>query len=212
MLKVLIGGDIWKRKAVSFRPQLWNLFAERADPLMIGPRLTRLARMAASGGPKTAKPKRDNRRISNLSSDAILSNNVDFDLDQTLIPLHVDRVELVTFPVSILFSFFWPFASLLQPPLQQWEGTMTDKLPPPLLALFQPRPPLRYVTPLDRAPEDVKKSQIGGIAQFLPEVKKYEEEVPYTPTESWIQRKWRQKQEQKENLQKQLTEGVQACM
>ncbi|PKY03474.1 RNA-binding domain-containing protein [Aspergillus campestris IBT 28561] len=87
---------------------------------------------------------------------------------------------------------------------------MTDKLPPPLLALFQPRPPLRYVTPLDRAPEDVKKSQIGGIAQFLPEVKKYEEEVPYTPTESWIQRKWRQKQEQKENLQNQLTESVQA--
>lgn len=89
---------------------------------------------------------------------------------------------------------------------------MTDKLPPPLLALFQPRPPLRYVTPLDRAPEDVKKSQIGGIAQFLPEVKKYEEEVPYTPTESWIQRKWRQKQEQKENLQNQLNESVQACM
>ncbi|GCB19172.1 U1 small nuclear ribonucleoprotein 70 kDa homolog [Aspergillus awamori] len=85
---------------------------------------------------------------------------------------------------------------------------MTDKLPPPLLALFQPRPPLRYVTPINRAPEDCKKSSIGGIAQFLPEVKKYEEEIPYTPTESWIQRKLRQKVEKKENINKQLTEGL----
>lgn len=88
---------------------------------------------------------------------------------------------------------------------------MTDKLPPPLLALFQPRPPLRYVTPLDRAPEDVKKSTIGGIADFLPEVKKYEEEIPYNATDSWIQRKWRQKAEQKERLNQQLTEGVKEC-
>lgn len=108
ILKELIGGDIWKRKAVSFRPQLWNLFAERADPSVIGPRLTRLARVAASGSPKTAKPKRDNRRISNLSSDAILNNNVDFDLDQTLIPLHVDRVEIVTFLICFSLIFFGP--------------------------------------------------------------------------------------------------------
>ncbi|PWY94158.1 RNA-binding domain-containing protein [Aspergillus sclerotioniger CBS 115572] len=86
---------------------------------------------------------------------------------------------------------------------------MTDKLPPPLLALFQPRPPLRYVTPIERAPEDCKKSSIGGIAQFLGEVKNYEEEIPYTPTESWIQRKLRQKVEKKENLEKQVTDGLQ---
>ncbi|PWY63885.1 RNA-binding domain-containing protein [Aspergillus heteromorphus CBS 117.55] len=85
---------------------------------------------------------------------------------------------------------------------------MTDKLPPPLLALFQPRPPLRYVTPIGRAPEDCKKSGIGGIAQFLPDVKAYEEEVPYTPTESWIQRKLRQKMEKKENLEKQLNDSL----
>ncbi|KAL4889623.1 U1 small nuclear ribonucleoprotein of 70kDa MW N terminal-domain-containing protein [Aspergillus ambiguus] len=85
---------------------------------------------------------------------------------------------------------------------------MTDKLPPPLLALFQPRPPLRYVTPLDRAPDDVKKSTIGGIADFLPEIKKYEEEIPYNATESWIQRKWREKVEKKERLNKQLTDGI----
>jgi U1 small nuclear ribonucleoprotein len=88
---------------------------------------------------------------------------------------------------------------------------MTDKLPPPLLALFQPRPPLRYVTPLDRAPDDVKKSTIGGIADFLPEIKKYEEEIPYNATDSWIQRKWREKVEKKERLNKQLTEGLENC-
>ncbi|PYH87992.1 RNA-binding domain-containing protein [Aspergillus ellipticus CBS 707.79] len=85
---------------------------------------------------------------------------------------------------------------------------MTDKLPPPLLALFQPRPPLRYVTPIVRAPEDCKKSGIGGIAQFLDDVKAYDEEVPYTPTESWIQRKMRQKTEKKENLEKQLNDSL----
>ncbi|KAK1145309.1 hypothetical protein N8T08_004470 [Aspergillus melleus] len=85
---------------------------------------------------------------------------------------------------------------------------MTDKLPPPLLALFQPRPPLRYVTPIDRAPEDAKKSTISGVAQFLPEAKKFEEEAPYNATDSWLQRKIRQKAEAKERLNKQLTEDL----
>ncbi|KAL4782236.1 U1 small nuclear ribonucleoprotein of 70kDa MW N terminal-domain-containing protein [Aspergillus varians] len=85
---------------------------------------------------------------------------------------------------------------------------MTDKLPPPLLALFQPRPPLRWVTPIDRAPEDVKKSKISGVAQYLAEAKKTAEEIPYTPTETWLQRKWRQKLEKNERLNKHLTEGL----
>jgi len=89
---------------------------------------------------------------------------------------------------------------------------MTDKLPPPLLALFQPRPPLRYVTPINRAPEDVKKSTISGIAQYLPEIKKYEEEIPYTATESWIQRKWREKLQKKERVHNQLNEALQECI
>ncbi|OJJ61815.1 hypothetical protein ASPSYDRAFT_54780 [Aspergillus sydowii CBS 593.65] len=87
---------------------------------------------------------------------------------------------------------------------------MTDKLPPPLLALFQPRPPLRWVTPIDRAPEDVKKSKISGIAQFLPEATKVAEQTEYNPTETWLQRKWRQKLEKKERLNKHLTEGLES--
>ncbi|OQE31990.1 hypothetical protein PENSTE_c001G08666 [Penicillium steckii] len=87
---------------------------------------------------------------------------------------------------------------------------MTDKLPPPLLALFQPRPPLRYIPPGDRAPEDCQKSTISGVAQYLPEAKKFDEESPYNATDCWIQRKWRQKQEKKEQLANQLTEGLES--
>lgn len=89
---------------------------------------------------------------------------------------------------------------------------MTDKLPPPLLALFQPRPPLRYLTPVDRAPDDCGKSAIAGVAQFLADAKASTDEVPYNATESWIQRKYRQKVEKKEQQEKQLTDGLQNCM
>lgn len=88
---------------------------------------------------------------------------------------------------------------------------MTDKLPPPLLALFQPRPPLRYIPPTDRAPDDIKKSSISGVAQFLGEAKNFEEEAPYNATDSWIQRKLRQKQEKRDRLQKGLTDGLHDC-
>lgn len=84
---------------------------------------------------------------------------------------------------------------------------MTDKLPPNLLALFAPRPPLRYIPPSDRAPDDAGHSTLSGVGQYAGEVQKYGEEVPYHPTESWLQRKARLKQEQKEKLEKHLTEG-----
>ncbi|KAJ5178185.1 Nucleotide-binding alpha-beta plait [Penicillium coprophilum] len=86
---------------------------------------------------------------------------------------------------------------------------MTDKLPPPLLALFQPRPPLRYLPPSDRAPDDCQKSAISGVAQFLADAKAFADEVPYNATESWVQRKLRQKTEKKERLEKQIADGLQ---
>ncbi|MCJ1232416.1 hypothetical protein MMC14_000368 [Varicellaria rhodocarpa] len=84
---------------------------------------------------------------------------------------------------------------------------MTDKLPPNLLALFAPRPALRYLPPSDHAPEERKTNNIGGIAQFLPQMKEYVETVPYEPTESWLQRKDRIKAEKKEKQEKLATEG-----
>jgi U1 small nuclear ribonucleoprotein len=89
---------------------------------------------------------------------------------------------------------------------------MTDKLPPPLLALFQPRPPLRYLPPSDRAPDDCQKSTLSGVAQFLADAKAFAEEVPYNATESVMQRKLREKAEKKEKFEKQITEGLQNCM
>lgn len=47
---------------------------------------------------------------------------------------------------------------------------MTDKLPPQLLALFQPRPALRFIPLQDTGPEErgPQKSTISGVADFLP--------------------------------------------
>lgn len=89
---------------------------------------------------------------------------------------------------------------------------MTDKLPPPLLALFQPRPPLRYIVPTDRAPEDCPKSTISGVAQYLAAAKEFNEESPYNATECWLQRKLREKVEKQEALASQLTDSLQNCM
>ncbi|KAF4620095.1 hypothetical protein G7Y89_g14727 [Cudoniella acicularis] len=84
---------------------------------------------------------------------------------------------------------------------------MTDKLPPNLLALFAPRPPLRWVPPSDHAPEERRTANITGIAAFLPQLQEYKDTDNYTPTESWLQRKDRIKLEKKQRQEKLLKEG-----
>ncbi|SPO03026.1 related to U1 small nuclear ribonucleoprotein [Cephalotrichum gorgonifer] len=84
---------------------------------------------------------------------------------------------------------------------------MTDKLPPNLLALFAPRPPLRYLDPPDFAPQHRKTQPISGLAQFLPALQAYKETDVYVPTESWLEMKDRKKRERKEEIEKLLTEG-----
>lgn len=88
---------------------------------------------------------------------------------------------------------------------------MTDKLPPNLLALFAPRPALRYLTAPDHAIEHRTTSNISGIGSFLKAVndaKANDEE--YHPTESWLQKRDRIKMEKKEAQQQLHTEGVKA--
>ncbi|KAK4992274.1 hypothetical protein LTR50_001254 [Elasticomyces elasticus] len=82
---------------------------------------------------------------------------------------------------------------------------MTDKLPPNLLALFAPRPALRYLPPPDHDPEDRRTNKISGIAQYLDAFKSYDDN--YVPTESWLQKKDRLMLERKEAGEKLLTEG-----
>ena len=83
---------------------------------------------------------------------------------------------------------------------------MTHKLPPNLLALFAARPALRYLPPSDHAPEERKTNNIGGVAQFISSMQDYEQ-IPYEPTESWLQRKDRIKMEKKAKQEKLLTDG-----
>lgn len=88
---------------------------------------------------------------------------------------------------------------------------MTDKLPPNLLALFAPRPPLRWVPPADHAPGERKTAPITGIAAFLPALQEYKETDKYIPTESWLQRRDRIRLEKKERQEKLLKEGPLSC-
>ena len=88
---------------------------------------------------------------------------------------------------------------------------MTDKLPPNLLALFAPRPPLRFLPPSDHPSGERKTPAITGLAQFLPALKEYIETDEYEPTESWLQMRDRKKLEKKERQEKLLKEGPQSC-
>lgn len=89
---------------------------------------------------------------------------------------------------------------------------MTHKLPPNLLALFAARPALRYLPPNDHAPEERKTNNIGGVAQYLSSIEGYKENVPYEPTESWLQRKDRVKLEKKERQEQLIKEGLSQSM
>ncbi|KUI65654.1 hypothetical protein VM1G_00341 [Cytospora mali] len=84
---------------------------------------------------------------------------------------------------------------------------MTDKLPPNLLALFAPRPPLRWVPPCDHPSEERKTAAVGGIADFLPHLAAYKDADNYVPTESWLQARDRKKLEKKAAIEK-LAEEV----
>ncbi|KAI1880195.1 hypothetical protein JX265_001816 [Neoarthrinium moseri] len=84
---------------------------------------------------------------------------------------------------------------------------MTDKLPPQLLALFAPRPPLRWVQHVDQAPEQRRTAGIDSIADYLPALKAYKDNDGFVPTESWLQRRDRKKLEAKAAREKLLTEG-----
>ncbi|KAF1973788.1 RNA-binding domain-containing protein [Bimuria novae-zelandiae CBS 107.79] len=85
---------------------------------------------------------------------------------------------------------------------------MTDKLPPMLLQLFAPRPPLRWVEPVDHPPEKRQTPNIGGIGQYMQALREYKDNDGYVPSDSWLQKRDRKKLEKKERQEKLLTEGV----
>lgn len=88
---------------------------------------------------------------------------------------------------------------------------MTDKLPPNLLALFAPRPPLRWVPPCDHPAEERKTAAVGGIAEFLPHLAAYKDADNYVPTESWLQARDRKKLEKKAAIERLAEEIPKIC-
>lgn len=86
---------------------------------------------------------------------------------------------------------------------------MTDKLPPNLLALFAPRPPLRYLPHCDHEPAKRRTMPISGVAAFLEEFRK--PDLDYVPTESWLQKRDRLQLEKKERQEKKIQEGLETC-
>lgn len=83
---------------------------------------------------------------------------------------------------------------------------MTAQLPPNLLALFTPRPPVRYIPPSDHPAEDRRTAKISGVASYLPYLQEYKDNDNYQPTESWLQRHDRLKLEKKERQKRLLNE------
>ena len=88
---------------------------------------------------------------------------------------------------------------------------MTDKLPPNLLSLFAPRPPLRWMEPIDHPPERRHTAKISGIGQYMKDLKEYKDNDGYVPTDSWQQKRDRKKLEKKEKQERLLTEGIKDC-
>ena len=80
-----------------------------------------------------------------------------------------------------------------------------------LLNLFAPRPPLRWVEPADHAPETRCTPKISGIGQYMQAFAEYKDNDGYVPTESWLQKRDRKKQETKEKQANLLTEGINEC-
>lgn len=99
---------------------------------------------------------------------------------------------------------------------------MTDKLPPNLLALFAPRPPLRFLPPSDQPPEERRTAKIDGVAEYMDELRKKAANAKATeagqigetdpryeppPTESWLEQHDRKKFEKAQAQKDLVTEG-----
>ncbi|KAK9453176.1 hypothetical protein V1511DRAFT_505850 [Dipodascopsis uninucleata] len=83
---------------------------------------------------------------------------------------------------------------------------MTDKLPPPLLALFAPRPPLRYLLPTDVAPENRHTARISGVAKFVELLNT--PDPNYIPVETKAEENLRRKLERAQDHEERLKEGL----
>ncbi|CAB11649.1 RNA-binding domain-containing protein [Schizosaccharomyces pombe] len=79
---------------------------------------------------------------------------------------------------------------------------MAEKLPAPLLALFAPRPPLRYLPPMDVPPEKRSTPRVSGIAKYLKYAQSHDQQ--YHPTESLEEKRLRLRDEKQKQQRERL--------
>ncbi|KAK9477975.1 hypothetical protein V1514DRAFT_332507 [Lipomyces japonicus] len=84
---------------------------------------------------------------------------------------------------------------------------MTDKLPPPLLALFAPRPPLRFLAPTDSAPEHRRTAAISGLSQYL-DLLNTPVDDGYIRTETGSEEVARRREERKQEHDERIRDGL----
>lgn len=91
---------------------------------------------------------------------------------------------------------------------------MTDKLPDNLLRLFVPRPPLRYMPPVDKAPTERTTVPITGLASVLERAKEVDakfKDQERLATESPLEKQIRDRAEKAEQKLKLATkDGLKA--
>ncbi|KAL7747719.1 WD repeat-containing protein 44 [Sorochytrium milnesiophthora] len=83
---------------------------------------------------------------------------------------------------------------------------MTDRLPPNLAKLFQPRPPLSYLRPLDRDPAKRRGTVLSGIGEIAYLLRDYDKDyVPHDTAETKRAKKIEERDRKaKEHLETQL--------
>lgn len=79
-------------------------------------------------------------------------------------------------------------------------------MPAHLVALFAPRPPLKFVTPQDVSPEKRQTPFITGVAEYLKNLNTPDESYVYS--ESWLEKQQRLKQQKAAEHQKNLEEST----
>jgi hypothetical protein len=94
--------------------------------------------------------------------------------------------------------------------LPRWlTARMTDRLPPHLRRLFEPRPPIKYLKPLDRHPSQRRGPTVSGIGDLVHLLKDYDPD--YVPRETLEERRKRMKEEKQALHEARLKEALEKC-
>ncbi|CCG81040.2 U1 small nuclear ribonucleoprotein 70 kDa [Taphrina deformans PYCC 5710] len=83
---------------------------------------------------------------------------------------------------------------------------MSAQLGPPLIQLFAPRPPIRYVAPSDTAPEQRRTTKITGIAEYVSLFGQHDQE--YKGSETFEESKKRRREEKKQRHETAIKMGL----